>query len=327
MDAILGLWVQSGRSVFTTTDLTESVYFTPIFRGIEYRVLIDVEHKTFFSGKNVGKMEDHSVMHTLLNIIVKQAFRETNLRQIGRQPRFFDISKAIEVEGSGLQACPGFRASAYNYTSGLAIVIDNINKFISNKTCLERIHEIQDSPDIRDKESKILHEFQFKTVIGTYGHKKTYFVENVDFNKTPVTMRFQTHDGKKVSIAEYFAKNYDLRVTDLKQPLFIIKINGKDCHIPPEFCTIDGVPQTIREDPRKMRDVLASCRKNPQQKFKAIENFSHDLFSQKALKDWGVIIDTEPMVINSSILPTPVIDMSNGRTQACNDNTLRNLPI
>jgi len=76
-----------------------------------------------------------------------------------------------------------------------------------------------------------------------------------------------------------------------------------------------------------MRDVLASCRKNPQQKFKAIENFSHDLFSQKALKDWGVIIDTEPMVINSSILPTPVIDMSNGRTQACNDNTLRNLPI
>jgi hypothetical protein len=40
-----------------------------------------------------------------------------------------------------------------------------------------------------------------------------------------------------------------------------------------------------------------------------------------------VIIDTEPMMINSTILPTPVIDMSNGRTQACSDNTLRNLPI
>ena len=51
--------------------MTESVAFTPIFRGIEYRVLIDIESKHFFSGKNVGKMEDHSVMHTLLNIIVK----------------------------------------------------------------------------------------------------------------------------------------------------------------------------------------------------------------------------------------------------------------
>jgi hypothetical protein len=63
--------VQSGRSVFTTTDLTESVSFNPSFRGIDYRVLIDVESKTFFSGKSMGKMEDHSVMHTLLNIIVK----------------------------------------------------------------------------------------------------------------------------------------------------------------------------------------------------------------------------------------------------------------
>jgi hypothetical protein len=152
-------------------------------------------------------------------------------------------------------------------------------------------------------------------------------VENVDFTKTPVTMRFQTHDGKKLSIAEYFAKNYDLKVTDLKQPLFIVKINGKDCHIPPEFCTIDGVPETIREDPRKMREVLASCRKNPAQKFKAIEDFSHDLFSQKALKDWGVIIDTEPMMINSSILPTPEINMANGKTQIADDKTLRNLSI
>ena len=80
LDAILGLYVQSGDSVFTTTDLSESVSFNPNFRGIEYRVLIDVESKTFFSGKTVGKMEDHTVMHTLLNIIVKQAFRETNLR-------------------------------------------------------------------------------------------------------------------------------------------------------------------------------------------------------------------------------------------------------
>jgi ABC-type multidrug transport system fused ATPase/permease subunit len=173
------------------------------------------------------------------------------------------VSKAIEVEGSGLQACPGFRASAFNYTSGLAIVLDNINKFISNKSCLERIHEIMDDPNIRDKVSRIQLEFQFKTVIGGYGHKKTYIVEDIDFKKNPVTMRFESHDGKKMSIAEYFLKTYDMKVTDMKQPLFIVKINGKECHIPPEFCTIDGVPQTIREDPRRMRDVLASCRKNP----------------------------------------------------------------
>jgi hypothetical protein len=180
--------------------------------------LIDVESKKYFSGKQLSqaKMEDHNIMHTLLNIIVKQAFRETKLRQIGKQPRFFDVAKAIEVAGTGLQACPGFRASAYNYTSGLTIVIDSINKFISNKSCLERINEILDSTDGRDKTMQILREFQNKTVIGAYGHKKTYYVEDIDFKKNPVNTRFQTHDGKKMSIAEYFLKNYDLKVTDMK---------------------------------------------------------------------------------------------------------------
>jgi len=62
------------------------------------------------------------------------------------------------VEGSGLQACPGFRASAFNYTSGLTLVLDNINKFISNKTCLERIQEIQygaANGEIKDPISRI----------------------------------------------------------------------------------------------------------------------------------------------------------------------------
>jgi hypothetical protein len=167
------------------------------------------------------------------------------------------VSKAIEVQGSGLQACPGFRASAFNYTSGMAIVIDNINKFISNKSCLERIHEIQSQLGNTDAiQRRIEYEFLHKTVIGAYGQKRTYIVTEIDFKKNPVTMRFETHDGKKMCIAEYFLKTYDLKVTDTKQPLFIVKINGKDCHIPPEFCTIDGVPQTIRDDPRRMRDVL-----------------------------------------------------------------------
>ena len=56
------------------------------FRDIEYTLIIDASSKKYISGKNMeqARMEDHSVVHTLLNIIVKQAFRETSLRQIGK---------------------------------------------------------------------------------------------------------------------------------------------------------------------------------------------------------------------------------------------------
>jgi hypothetical protein len=83
VDAILGLYVTSGRCVYTTTDLDESIVISAEFRGINYEVIINVDSKTFISGRQLegaAKMEDHAVMNTLLNIIVKQAFRETNLR-------------------------------------------------------------------------------------------------------------------------------------------------------------------------------------------------------------------------------------------------------
>lgn len=245
MDSLLGLYVISGRSLYTNVDLEESLLLQTTFRSLEYTVLINVESKAHFSGDSLSsaKMEDHHVIFNLINIILKQAFRDTDLRQIGKQPRFFDVTKAVEVEGSGLQACPGFRASAFNYQSGLYLVLDNINKFLSNASCLERIREIQMDERIREKDEKIISEFRFKSVIGNWGNKKAYIVHDIDFEKNPFTRFFDDHKGDKMSIAEYFLKTYELKVTDRKQPLFVVKINGKLCHLPTEFCSIDGVPQ------------------------------------------------------------------------------------
>lgn len=104
VESILGLYVISGKSVFTTTDLQESLLIKAEFRSNKYDVLINADSKKFFSGKSLAtsKMEDHDIIHNLVNIIIKQALRDTDLRQIGKQPRFFDVKKAIDVEGSDL---------------------------------------------------------------------------------------------------------------------------------------------------------------------------------------------------------------------------------
>ena len=93
-------------------------------------------------GKSNLKMEDHNVFHTLLNIIIKDAFRGTNLKQVGKAPKFFDMDKGINLPESGLRMWPGFKASAFQYQSGITLVVDNINKFMSTVSCLDRIHEI-----------------------------------------------------------------------------------------------------------------------------------------------------------------------------------------
>lgn len=117
LEMMLGIYVISGNNIFTTCDIPESFKMNVEYKGVVYEIIIDAGTKSFFSGNRLNnlKMEDHHVAHTLLNIIIKEAFRQTHLRQIGKIPRFFDTTKAIEIPGADLQVWPGFRASAFNY--------------------------------------------------------------------------------------------------------------------------------------------------------------------------------------------------------------------
>ena len=46
-----------------------------------------------------------------------------------------------------------------------------------------------------------------------------------------------------------------------------------------------------------MSTLLGSTRKNPTEKYESITQFSHDFFAVKSLKNWGIIIEAEPMEI------------------------------
>lgn len=80
----------------------------------------------------------------VLNLIVNQAFRETNLKQIGRNPRFFDIDNAIDLSRSNLLIIPGFKASAFQTELGCTLAIDSIFKFMCTTSCLEKINELRE---------------------------------------------------------------------------------------------------------------------------------------------------------------------------------------
>ena len=73
LNSILDIHTISGRNLFTTTDLQESILIKSEFKNQEYEVLIDVGTKHFVSGANMDslKMEDHSLVHNLINIVIK----------------------------------------------------------------------------------------------------------------------------------------------------------------------------------------------------------------------------------------------------------------
>ena len=97
----------------------------------------------------------------------------------------------------------------------MALVIDNVNKFMSTKSCLARIYEIYNEYGNGSK-AQIIKEFRDQSVIANWGIKKAYRVTNVLFDDSPVTKFFENTDGDKTSVAEYFLKTYGMKVTDKK---------------------------------------------------------------------------------------------------------------
>ena len=141
----------------------------------------------------------------IINCVINQAFRETNLKQIGRQPRFFDVKNPVDLSNVGLKMWSGFKASALQTVMGCTVAIDNIFKFATTQTVLERIRQIKDKAyDNKEYRQQVCDEFVNKSIIADWGNMRTYIVSDVDFEKNPVSYSFD-YNNSKIRVAEYFS--------------------------------------------------------------------------------------------------------------------------
>ena len=85
-------------------------------------------------------MEDHPFALSFINSIIKNALRNSKLKQIGRNPRFF-MPSAAKVFNDVVETWPGFFTSSWIFQKGLYLIIDNISKFLSVESCLTIIND------------------------------------------------------------------------------------------------------------------------------------------------------------------------------------------
>ena len=83
-------------------------------------------------------------MCQILNLIIKEAMAETGMVQLGRQSNFFDHQDPIIPHPDmKIQIRKGFKFSAYKYADQSDLLLDNLNRFMSTETVLDRINEIR----------------------------------------------------------------------------------------------------------------------------------------------------------------------------------------
>ena len=96
-----------------------------------------------------------------------------------------------------------------------------------------------------------------------------------------------TYNGVEMSIAQYFLQVYNLRVSDFRQPLFVVKMGNDFLYLPPEFTIIDGVPDHIRKGPG-MREALMQTKLSPRDRMERIQKMLNTLMQQNSMQSWGL---------------------------------------
>lgn len=199
----------------------------------------------------------------------------------------------------------GFKATAYKYSTGCNLIIDNCCRFLSSDSVLQYIQDVYDKT--REKRSDLgkLEHVQFfqntirndligQSVIAQYGNKQTYIVKDVIFDQSPVNSFFNWKNNQKVSIASYFFKQYGLKITDKKQPLLDVGPGTKRTLVCPEFMRLNNIPDTIRNNPMAMKDLLAGTRLSPDEKMHKIQGMIEMLNNVKTWKEWDIQIESKP---------------------------------
>ena len=326
LQQVVGSFAVSGKSIYTLTEIDESISFKSFYRGTNFVIKID---KT--TGQQVNlvtnfKNEDNTHSQTILNSILNSAFRETKLKQIGQRPHFFDMDKAIDLSRDGLMIWPGYKASIQHTQLGLTIAVDQTFKFISTKSVLDQMIELrQQYRDEHQWKQAVNVEFTRKSIMANWGAKKTYIIDGVDFDKNPENHMFE-RNGEPINIAEYFMQMYQVRITDMRQPLLMIRSNGQSNYLPPECCLLANVPESIRKGPN-MRNALMKTKINPAERIRNIENVTKMLADMKVTKNWGFDIGQAPIKLSqTSVLGQPSI-FSEDRVIHCNEQVLRRLSI
>lgn len=153
-----------------------------------------------------------------------------------------------------------------NMESGPLMQIDLTSKVIRKDSVIDTLRDFERKN--YDKE-RINEEFKGMTVVTSYSKagKHTYKVERVDFEKTPAD-EFEMKDGSKISFANYFEKQYKVKISDMCQPM-LVSTNvrtGSEIYLVPEICEMTGLTDANRANFGLMRDLGKVLHKSAQQR-------------------------------------------------------------
>lgn len=151
-------------------------------------------------------------------------------------------------------------------------------------------------------------EFEGAIVMANYGPHRTYKVHQIKWNMNPEEYIFDHGDERaRTNMIDYFKTAYQVTIRAVHQPLFEIRQKRQNIYLPPELCTLVGIPAKIRESKKIMSEIRQSLFQKPPERIASIKDLNKLIANSKEVKDWNLDINLEPDTIEAKVLKRPQI--------------------
>nr|XP_035950815.1 piwi-like protein 1 isoform X2 [Halichoerus grypus] len=245
------------------------------------------------------------------NIIFRRLLKIMNLQQIGRN--YYNPSDPIDIPNHRLVIWPGFTTSILQYENNIMLCTDVSHKVLRSETVLDFMFNLYHQTEEQKFQEQVSKELIGLIVLTKYNNK-TYRVDDIDWDQNPKST-FKKADGSEVSFLEYYRKQYNQEITDLKQPVLVSqpkRRRGPGGTLPgpamliPELCYLTGLTDKMRNDFNVMKDLAVHTRLTPEQRQREvgrlIDYIHKDDNVQRELRDWGLSFDSNLLSFSGRIL-------------------------
>ena len=118
-------------------------------------------------------------------------------------------------------------------------------------------------------------------VVITHFNNKTYRVDEVDFEKNPLTTFHLRKENRDITYKDYFKSKYDVDIKSVKQPLLMSRPSRRDLnrgdtqliYLIPELSGMTGLSDEQRSNFQLMKAVGEVTKLNPQRRVQSLMSF------------------------------------------------------
>ncbi|CAH2108301.1 unnamed protein product [Euphydryas editha] len=316
----LGGYIFDGSVLYTVTRLHPEpleLYSDRKTDGARMRLLIKLTCQ-------VSPGDYHYIQ--IFNIIIRSCFSIMQLQLMNRD--FFDPAAKIDIPEYKLQIWPGYKTTINQYEDRLLMVTEITHKVLRMDTVLHMVREYSEKKGSNYK--KIFCEDIVGQIVMTDYNKRTYRVDDVTWDETPKST-FRMKD-ENVSYVDYYSKKYNIRISDLGQPLLISRSKARDIragmpelvYLIPELCRQTGLTDDMRSNFQLMRTLSQHTKIGPDSRIQRLLNFNRRLTQNKQvveeLAKWDMKLSNTLVRIKGRQLPVESIVQGGVRYQAGTTN-------